>query len=61
MTEHVPAQVGLELALGTRGAGLVVELLPHGAVVELGEGAIAVVPWGQVVSRDGRPFLLQPP
>jgi ATP-dependent DNA helicase DinG len=50
----VAAEVGLELTLAARGTGRVVELLDHGVVVELTGGGIAVLPWGEVVVREGR-------
>ncbi|MDQ3978138.1 MAG: ATP-dependent DNA helicase [Actinomycetota bacterium] len=49
-----PAVVGLGLVLAGGKPGRVVELLPHGAVVELDSGGITVVRWGQPVTHDGR-------
>jgi ATP-dependent DNA helicase DinG len=49
-----PAEVGLSLVLAGGRPGQVVELLPHGAVVELDDGNITVVRWGQPVTHDGR-------
>jgi hypothetical protein len=60
VTQTIDAAVGLDVTLPTGAAGHVVEVLPHAAVVELGGGDIAVVPWGRVVTCDGRRFLLQP-
>jgi ATP-dependent DNA helicase DinG len=59
--EPLPAAVGVELTLTARGTGRVVELLGHGAVVELARGDIAVVPWGEVVTREGRSYVLATP
>ena len=60
VTQTIDAAVGLDVILPTGAAGHVVEVLPHAAVVELGGGDLAVVPWGRVVTCEGRPFLLQP-
>jgi ATP-dependent DNA helicase DinG len=49
-----PAHVGLDLVLAGGQPGQVVEVLPHGAVVELEDGDITVVRWGQPVTRGGR-------
>jgi len=60
VTDVLAAEVGMDLSLTAGGPGQVVEVLPQGAVVELVTGGIAVVTWGRVVTREGRPFLLRP-
>jgi ATP-dependent DNA helicase DinG len=59
--DALAAAVGLELALLNGKAGRVVELLGHAAVLELDGSEIAVVPWGRVVNRRGRRFVLGAP
>jgi hypothetical protein len=60
-SQPLAASVGLEVSVPAGGSGRVVEVLRHGAVVELDAGGIAVVRWEQAVSRHGRPFVLRAP
>ena len=59
--DELPAEIGLELTLSGGYSGTVLEITDNGAAVELENGSLMVVPYGERVTSEGKTKPLGPP